>query len=229
MSHTRVLFIANTYPHWTGTDSAALTLIGRMAARGYDVTVVQTWTNFLEGQLSNIENVKLVRALSDWMSFRQMTVGWIKLFRAHPSDVCVLNKGFYLMLNPWVDVAARLSSKRYVAVEHHPADPPDVAGFRGKRWLKAQSAFAVHYTALHDVLTNSRGVRDRLRKWYRLPSSKGVVIPFGIDTRVNAYDEIGRRRLRARLGISDNTFLFGSIGRLAPEKGLDRFLPVFAR
>ena len=131
MSHTRVLFIANTYPHWTGTDSAALTLIGRMAARGYDVTVVQTWTNFLEGQLSNIENVKLVRALSDWMSFRQMTVGWIKLFRAHPSDVCVLNKGFYLMLNPWVDVAARLSSKRYVAVEHHPADPPDVAGFRG--------------------------------------------------------------------------------------------------
>lgn len=229
MSRTRVLFIANAYPRWTGTDAAGLTLITRMAERGYDVTVLQTWTNSLEHRLRAIGNIKLLRAFSEWMNFRHMRVGWIKLFMEHMSDVCVLNKGFYLMRNEWVDVAARLSSKRYVAVEHHPADPPDTAGFHGKSWMKAQAAFALHYAALHEVLTNSRSVRDRLRKWYRLPSSKGVVIPFGIDTAVNAYDEIGRQRLRAKLGISNDTFLFGSVGRLAPEKGLDRLLPVFAR
>ncbi len=229
MSQTRVLFIANTYPQWTGTDSAGLMLIGRMAARRYDVTVVQTWANSLDARLRAIQNLKVVPAFSERMRFRQMSAGWIQLFRRHASDVCVLNKGFYLMLNPWVDLAARISSKRYVAVEHHPADSPSEAGFKGKRWLMAQAAFGVHYTALHQVLANSRAVRDRLRKWYRLPPRKATVIPFGIDTGLNAYDEAGRRRVRAKLGISDDTFLFGSVGRLAPEKGLDRLLPVFAK
>lgn len=229
MAVVRVLFIANTYPYWTGTDAGGLVLIRRMAARGYTVTVLQTWSSILEPHLQDVDGVTLVRVPGDSLHFEQMQVGWLRLLREHPSDVCILNKGFYLMRHEWIDLGARLSTRRYVALENHPADAPEEAGHTGKRWLKAQAAFAFHYAALHEVVTISAAVRDRLRRWYRLPRNKGIVIPHGIDTDAHRFDAAGRQRLRAKLGVPDGAFLFGSIGRLAPEKGLDRLLPIFAR
>ena len=225
----RVLFIANTYPYWTGTDEAALVLIRRLAERGHPVTVLETWSTTLEPHLLETPKVTCVRLPSNDMFFSRAGAAWVRDLRAFPSDVCILNKGFYLMRRTWVDLGARLSTRRYVAVEHHPADPPAPEQLRGSMRYRTRAGFALHWATLDRVLINSRAVRDRLREWYGLPDDKGVVIPHGIDTQLFQFDANGRDRLRAALEIPDGVFLFGSVGRLAPEKGNDRLLPVFAR
>jgi glycosyltransferase involved in cell wall biosynthesis len=174
--------------------------------------------------------VTFVRMQSPDMFFGRTGAGWLRDLRRYPSDVCILNKGFYLMRRTWVDLGARLSTRRYVAVENHPADPLAPEHQRGTLPYRIRAAFALHWATLDEVVTISTAVRDRLRAWYGLPDGKARVLPYGIDTDFFRYDAAGRERLRATtLGLSDGAFLFGAVGRLAPEKGHDRLLPVFAR
>jgi glycosyltransferase involved in cell wall biosynthesis len=225
-----VVFIANTYPYWTGTDEGALMVIRRLAERGHPVTVLETWSTTLEPHLDGTPGVTFVRLQSNDMFFSRTGTGWLRDLRRYPSDVCILNKGFYLMRRTWVDLGARLSTRRYVAVENHPADPLAPEHQRGTLPYRIRAAFALHWATLDEVVTISTAVRDRLRAWYGLPDGKARVLPYGIDTDFFRYDAAGRERLRATtLGLSDGAFLFGAVGRLAPEKGHDRLLPVFAR
>jgi glycosyltransferase involved in cell wall biosynthesis len=120
-----------------------------------------------------------------------------------------------------------------VSVEHHPAEDPREVSSGGRSFLgslgkRIQAGFALHFAALHEVVAISAAVRDPLRRWYRLPRRKGKVIPHGIDVETFRFDPAGRRRIRARLGLAEDVFLIGSLGRLSEEKGFDRLLPVIA-
>ena len=223
-----MLFIANTYPHWTGTDAGALMIIRRLAQRGHAITVLQTWSSILERQLGDIPGVTLVEARGDDMFFKHKWHGWVAPLWKHRADVCVLNKGWYLMRHEWIDIGARLGCGRYVAVENHPAVSRAEKQLRGIKWLKYRAAFGLHYTLLDDVIAISRAVLDILHQGYWLPRRKGQVVPLGIDLDLNQFDAAGRQRIRQQLGLDETMFVFGAVGRLAPEKGFDRLLPQFA-
>lgn len=63
--------------------------------------------------------------------------------------------------------------------------------------------------------------RQSLNRWVR--QSKTWVVGNGTDLRTFAPDPSARDRVRAELGLDDDTVLVGGIGRLVAEKGLREF------
>lgn len=60
-------------------------------------------------------------------------------------------------------------------------------------------------------------VRDRLIRW-GVPARKITVIPNGLDTAALAFDPAARVRARAQFGITPDTFVIGTLGRLDQNK-----------
>ncbi len=63
-------------------------------------------------------------------------------------------------------------------------------------------------------------VRERLIAW-GVPARKITVIPNGLDTAELAFDPAARQRVRAQFGITPDTYVIGSLGRLDPNKRID--------
>lgn len=115
-------------------------------------------------------------------------------------------------------IAARLAGVRaVVATEHSLGDSqmegrPLTAGVRalylaGERLGRATVAV-------------SPTVADRLARW-GVPEPRISVVPNGIDLDRFRHDPAGRRRTRDQLGLPQDAFVVGGIGRLAPGKRFD--------
>ncbi len=84
---------------------------------------------------------------------------------------------------------------------------------------------------LNDVIvTVSPRIRQELVEYYRIaPSEKVRVVSPGLDFAWVAELERRHGWLRARLGVSDSTLIFGMVGRLAKIKNISLVLHAFAR
>lgn len=69
--------------------------------------------------------------------------------------------------------------------------------------------------------------RETLRRWVR--GSKARVVGNGIDLARFRPDPLAGRRLRAELGIADDTVVVGGVGRLVAEKGIAEFATAAGR
>ncbi|MFD6336496.1 glycosyltransferase [Streptomyces sp. NPDC060131] len=73
----------------------------------------------------------------------------------------------------------------------------------------------------------SATVARRLERWGVRPDRIHVV-PNGIEVGRFAYDETARRTARARLGVPENAFVVGGVGRLTGSKRFDRLVRAVA-
>lgn len=77
---------------------------------------------------------------------------------------------------------------------------------------------STNYANLCDlVFTPSESIRELIAK--RGVNSRIVTLPTGVDTR--KYSNANGKKFRQALGISENTFVIGHLGRLAKEKNLE--------
>ncbi|MGW0903822.1 glycosyltransferase [Streptomyces sp. NPDC002853] len=122
-------------------------------------------------------------------------------------------------------IAARLAGTRaVVATEHSLGDSqmegrPLTAGVRalyltGERLGRATVAV-------------SPSVAERLSRW-GVPRQRIHVVPNGIDVDRFRFDPRARVAVRRRLGLSDDAFVVGGVGRLAPGKRFDVLLRALA-
>ncbi|MET8562489.1 glycosyltransferase [Streptomyces flaveolus] len=115
-------------------------------------------------------------------------------------------------------IAARVAGVRaVVATEHSLGDTqvegrPLTAGVRGLYLLGERLGRA--------TVAVSRTVADRLVRW-GVPAPRITVVPNGIDLARFRFDPVTRLRTRARLGLPDDAFVIGGVGRLAPGKRFD--------
>lgn len=119
-------------------------------------------------------------------------------------------------------VAARLAGRaEIVATEHslgatllegRPVNRPGVRALYLATERLGQLTIAV-----------SPAVLKRLITW-GVPAHRIRMIPNGIDAAAFAFDPGARSATRARLGVSDETPVIGSVGRLEATKHLDRLL-----
>ncbi len=141
---------------------------------------------------------------------------WLELFFTYPSLMRSLKRWLSVMLGLGL---ARLCGIRLVYTVHnlqqHEGRRPRLArwGHRALLWL----AQAVH---VHDTDTSATLARD----WGR---TRGVhVIAHG--SYVGAYpNELSRAQARERLGLDSGAFVYLSLGRVRPYKGLEELLQAF--
>jgi glycosyltransferase involved in cell wall biosynthesis len=79
------------------------------------------------------------------------------------------------------------------------------------------------------VLTNSKAAKERLVKMAFVSIKKIGVFPNGVNVTHWVPDVVGRMQFRKAHGIPKDRFLFGTVSRLVPEKGLDLAIRAFAR
>ncbi|MFV0135919.1 glycosyltransferase [Streptomyces sp. HMX87] len=71
-------------------------------------------------------------------------------------------------------------------------------------------------------------VADRLRRW-GVPAPRIEVVPNGIDLDRFGFDPVRRLATRRRLGLSDEAYVIGGIGRLVADKRFDVLVRALAR
>lgn len=133
-----------------------------------------------------------------------------RLLRAGEYDVL----HFHLPGANWIakPLSALFSRAKRVAHDHSSAD----LAFR--RWWSMPPDALAHFFS-HHVVAVSEGVAGFLAVRECVPRRKITVVANGIDVRLfRPATTEQRNRARESLGIDSKSFVFGALGRLAPEK-----------
>ncbi|MCS0604984.1 glycosyltransferase [Streptomyces sp. LP11] len=123
-------------------------------------------------------------------------------------------------------IAARLAGVRAVVATEHSLGDAQLEGrplTRGVRGL-----YLLGERLGRSTVAVSPTVAARLARW-GVPEPRITVVPNGIDLTRFAHDPAVRQRTRARLGLPEDAFVIGGIGRLAPGKRFDVLIDALAR
>ncbi len=98
----------------------------------------------------------------------------------------------------------------------------------GQKWLKQREL-----SRADQVVCVSRAVASMLERDYAFDVERGRVIENGVDAtgldRGQPRAGVERRKIRERLGVPADAFVWTFVGRLEPQKGVDVLLDAFAR
>jgi glycosyltransferase involved in cell wall biosynthesis len=139
----------------------------------------------------------------------------------------------------WVfDLLARCLCKRYVTIEHLGCRPMPkkktarhfwgiVPGI-GIWWYRLYFSRRLRALGPHLIICVSDAVRTQLIEHYSFPARKLVTVHNGIETKKFLPSFEQRSWLRQQWKIPGDAFVFGSVGRLVPDKGFDKAIRLFA-
>lgn len=121
--------------------------------------------------------------------------------------------------------AARLAGVRRVIATEHSLGETQIEG----RPLSAgtRALYLASERLGTSTVAVSPSVARRLADW-GVPPARIRVVPNGIETDRFAFDAAARRRARGALGIPDDAYVVGGVGRLAPGKRFDRLVRAVA-
>ncbi|QNP65006.1 glycosyltransferase [Streptomyces genisteinicus] len=121
-------------------------------------------------------------------------------------------------------IAARLAGVPSVATEHSLGE----AEIEGRPLSRGNRALYLATERLGAAtVAVSPTVAGRLRAW-GVPGQRVHVVPNGVDAARFAFDPAARRAVRARLGLAEDVFVVGGVGRLVPGKRFDLLVDAVA-
>ncbi|MET8976275.1 glycosyltransferase [Streptomyces sp. NPDC004539] len=146
---------------------------------------------------------------------RHIRAGGYDLVHTHLYRACVYGR-----------LAARLAGVRaIVATEHSLGD----AQMEGRSLTKGVRALYLASERLgRSTVAVSPTVADRLRRW-GVPGPRIEVVPNGIDLARFRFDPVARHRTRRRLGLPEDAYVVGGIGRLSAGKRFDVLIEALGR
>jgi glycosyltransferase involved in cell wall biosynthesis len=225
-----ICFISETAA-WGGAEIHTVELAETLAGRGHRIHIVALGHEVFNeagrrpGAAFKVHHVPLAKPV------KQLT--WPEcqaLVRGLPGGVGVLVRWGLAVGSLRLDLAAQLRFRRYIAIEHSTvALPPRGSGrwcrgllpglglwrYQGRLLWQLRSALS------HLVVCVSQGARRRLIRDFHVPRRKVVTVHCGIDTARFRPDPARRAATRRQWGVADDALVFGSVGRLHPDKGLD--------
>ncbi|MEU8467915.1 glycosyltransferase [Streptomyces sp. NPDC029006] len=115
-------------------------------------------------------------------------------------------------------IAARLAGVRAVVATEHSLGDSQMEG----RPLTpgVQALYLLGERLGRSTVAVSPTVAARLTRW-GVPGPRIAVVPNGIDLERFAFDPVARRRTRRQLGLPEDAFVIGGIGRLVAGKRFD--------
>ena len=122
--------------------------------------------------------------------------------------------------------AARLAGVRAVVATEHSLGEAQLEGRRLTTGVRALYLAAERLGST--TVAVSPTVADRLRRW-GVPAPRIEVVPNGIDLTRFRFDPVRRHRARRRLGLPDEAYVVGCVGRLAEGKRFDVLVRAISR
>ncbi|MBO4259470.1 glycosyltransferase [Streptomyces griseorubiginosus] len=123
-------------------------------------------------------------------------------------------------------LAARLAGVRAIVATEHSLGDSQMEGRRLSRGVR--SLYLASERLGRSTVAVSPTVAERLRRW-GVPAPRIEVVPNGIDLPRFRFDPERRRQTRRRLGLPEDAYVVGGIGRLAPGKRFDVLVHALAR
>jgi glycosyltransferase involved in cell wall biosynthesis len=236
----RISFLVYT-DAWGGMELHTLRLADLLGKRGYQVEIVELGLPvFTQRGVGVGPNVR-VRTLNLPKPFDQIGfVRWLGLLRGLGGDIGVFCKGWTKAGSVQFDLAARMAFRRFVTVEH--SNPPALGPRASSRhfgglvpglgfwWHRARLAIQLRSVSPQTIIGVSAGVIRQLKQEYGFPARKLKAIPNGIAVE-RYHPDVGMRAAsRARWGVPQDAFVFGTVGRLSIwVKGLDTAITLLGR
>jgi len=221
---------------WGGTEANTAGFARALATEGHAVTLVQLGHTEYRDRVG--EGVELCDVELPVDLPGVSVLWWRHLLKSLDTEICALSKGGFEVRSTQLDVAARLTARKYVVLEHHPAEPMPPRTSRrhfgglirgmGLWWWREFLPRWFHLRVADRVITDSEHVMNILASSYRLDRAKAFCVHPGADADQIAFRPHARAALRSEWGIPDDALVLGSVGRLAPVKGLERALHAFA-
>jgi glycosyltransferase involved in cell wall biosynthesis len=230
---------------WGGLEVHAAALASTLEARGYDVAIVELGRNGF-GRWKAARNIqtkviyvpldksgRLDKPLQDvgWMT-------WFRILRRLQGDICVFTKGGFDVGSCGLDIAARLSFRRYITIEQLACPMPHKTSRRfvggalpgiGLWWYWTRLRRRLRSPWPHAVVCVSDAVRTPLARDYRFAARKLVTVQNGIEIAKFHPDPRRRQEVRNKWGVPKDALVLGAVGRLAPVKGYEVAIESFAR
>ncbi|MGV9789829.1 glycosyltransferase [Streptomyces sp. NPDC003435] len=123
-------------------------------------------------------------------------------------------------------LAARLAGVRAVVATEHSLGDSQMEGRPLNSGVRA--LYLAGERLGRSTVAVSPTVAARLTRW-GVPEPRIAVVPNGIDLEPFRFDPERRVRVRARLGIPEDAFVIGGIGRLTPGKRFDILIEALAQ
>ena len=160
-----------------------------------------------------LSNIKLINAFRFSILFKL-----IKILKDHKVDVlhCHVHKPTVYGV-----MAARFAGTRVVLSHVHGLG-------RSRNFRRRLTNFLLSRQCSR-IISVANGVKaDVLRNNWHMPAEKVAVLENSVDYERFAEASVDKAEARRMLGISPDAFVFGTVGRLAPTKGLGFLIEAFS-
>ncbi|SPF02853.1 glycosyltransferase [Streptomyces sp. MA5143a] len=146
---------------------------------------------------------------------RLIRTGGYDLVHTHLYRACVYGRS-----------AARVAGVRAVVATEHSLGASQMEGHRLSAGVRA--LYLASERLGRTTVAVSPTVAERLRRW-GVPAPRIEVVPNGIDLTRFRFDPALRAHTRRRLGLPEDAYVVGGVGRLAPGKRFEVLVHALAR
>ncbi len=216
---------------WGGAEAHTVELARTLAVRGHEVTIVALGHGVYDEVGRRPGAPFKVRHLQLGKSVRQLT--WTEcraIVDDLPQGIGVLVRWGLSVGSLRLDLAARLRFRRYIAIEHSAAVLPSRTKSMPSRhllqgwglwWYQGVLLWHLRSALTDSVVCVSQAARRRMIREFRVPGQKVVTVYNGIDAQLFQAHAESREAARRQWGVPNDALVFGSVGRLHADKGLD--------
>ena len=233
----RVCILAMT-GSWGGMEVHTVNLACELKARGHDVEILEIGDGIYDqANITGKERIRVCHVKKGHYSNQLSLLESLQILMPAECEVLVLPKGCIDKGGWRLDVAARLLFKRFISIEHLECQVMPKKGKGRHLWgflpglgLWWYGLFVSRYLrglGPHHIICVSDAVRRSLIEIYKFRPQKLTTIRNGIDVEKFSPSSAFRKAKRDGWGISEEALVFGSIGRLSPEKGFDTSIKLF--
>ncbi|WP_405961145.1 glycosyltransferase [Streptomyces sp. NBC_00024] len=163
--------------------------------------------------------------VSDGIQVTHLGMGGNRDLAALPRLVRLIRKGGYDLVHTHLyracvygRIAARLAGVRAVVATEHSLGDSQMEGRRLSPGVRA--LYLASERLGRSTVAVSPTVADRLKRW-GVPGPRIEVVPNGIDLAGFRFDPDLRELTRRRLGLPEDAYVVGGVGRLAASKRFD--------
>lgn len=223
---------------WGGMDIHTVNLSRELVSEGHDVELVEIGKGIYEKSMEAVGGgIKFTRYETGSSNLWIGVLNFLFILLSHRGEVLLLPKGS-IETGDWkMDLLARLLFKKYISIEHLRCEPMPkkesklylqglIPGL-GLWWYMLYLHRYLRGVGPHKVICVSDSVCRGLADLYAFPRRKLKTILNGIDTDTFKPSLERRNAIRASWGIPEDSLVFGSIGRLSPEKGFGDSIRLF--